>query len=138
MRGRFRLLPHTADLLLEVRGEDLADLFPLCVTALYSLLTDRRRVREKELRTLTVSGELPEDQLFLLLKEALALFSEDRFLVRRARGKMDSSGMKIEVKGEIFDVSRHALYREIKAVTAHALEVVKTPQGVVARFLLDV
>jgi SHS2 domain-containing protein len=50
-RHRFRLLPHTADLMLEVRGGDLPGLFSSCVLALFSLVVDRRTVRKAEDRT---------------------------------------------------------------------------------------
>jgi SHS2 domain-containing protein len=134
----YRLLPHTADIRLEVRGKDLPELFATGVTALFSLLTDRRRVRAAETRILVVSGRDLEDRLFLLLREALLLFAADRFLVRSARGRMKPSGVTVEVSGEPFDASRHPAFREIKAVTAHGMAVERTPDGFVARFLVDV
>ena len=67
MRGRrYRLLPHTADLLVEARGRNLPDLFSSCVEALFSLITDRRRVRASETRTVVISAGDPVDRLFLL------------------------------------------------------------------------
>jgi SHS2 domain-containing protein len=134
----YRLLPHTADIRLEVRGKDLPELFATGVTALFSLLTDRRRVRATEARTLEVSGEDLEDRLFLLLREALLLFTADHFLIRSARGRMKESGAIVEVRGEAFDASRHPAFREIKAVTAHGMVVERTPGGFVARFVVDV
>jgi SHS2 domain-containing protein len=134
----YRLLPHTADLRLEVRSEDLAGLFAASVTSLFSLLTDRRRVREAETRILEVSGRDLEDRLFLLLREALLLFSADRFLVRSARGRMEESGIRVEVRGESFDPSRHLAFREIKAVTAHGMAVERVRGGFAARFVIDV
>lgn len=137
-RRGFRILPHTADLRLEVRGSDLPDLYSGSVSALFSVLTDRRRVRARESRILRVSGDDPGEILYLLLREALLLHSVERFLARLARGTILSSGISVEVAGEPFDVSRHPLYREVKAVTAHAIAVEKSPGGYVARFLLDV
>jgi SHS2 domain-containing protein len=134
----YRLLPHTADIRLEVRGQDLAGLFATSVTSLFSLLTDRRRVRAAETRTLEVSGRDLEDRLFLLLREALLLFTADRFLVRSARGKMNRSGVRVEVRGEAFDASRHPAFREIKAVTAHGMVVERIPGGFAARYVIDV
>ena len=134
----YRLLPHTADIRLEVRGRDLPELFATGVTALFSLLTDRRRVRAVETRILEVSGTDLEDRFFLMLREALLLFAADRFLVRSARGRMKPSGVTVEVSGEPFDSSRHPAFREIKAVTAHGMAVERIPDGFVARFLVDV
>jgi SHS2 domain-containing protein len=138
MSRRFRLLPHTADIRLEVRGKDLPELFSASVDALYSLIVDRRRVRPITSRTFEIPGKEPSEQLFSLLRAALLLFSSDRFLVRNARATMKESGMEMKVAGEPFDASRHTADREIKAVTAHGLTVEKIPGGYVARFIVDV
>lgn len=137
-RRRFRFLPHTADLRIEARGKDLAELYASCIETLFSLLTDRRRIREAGYRTLAIEGASPEDRLFFLLREALLLFELDRFLVRRARGTIKGNRVTMSVAGEPADSSRHSFGREIKAVTRHAMTVEERPGGFVARFVVDV
>ncbi|GAB4368857.1 MAG: archease [Deltaproteobacteria bacterium] len=137
-RYRHRLLPHTADLMVEVRGKDLPDLCAAGVLALFSLLTDRRSVRQADSRVLAAEAPSPEDRFFFLLREALLLFEVDRFLVRRAHGTMEGNRVALTVRGEPADPSRHAFGREIKAVTRHALTVAKRPGGFAARFVVDV
>ena len=136
--GRYRLLPHTADLRVEVVGEDLREAFVAAVEALFSLLTDRRRVRRRERRTLTVPAGSPEDQLLAILRRALLLHSGERFLVRDASVRMKGREVEVSLSGETMDPARHAVYREIKAVTGHDLAVEAGARGVSARFLLDV
>lgn len=139
MSGRgYRLLPHTADLRVETRAEDLAGLYAACVTSLFSLIADRRNVRETESRILRVVAESPEDRLYFLLREAFLLFAVDGYLVRSARATIEENKVAVTVSGEPVDRSRHALRREIKAVTRHAMTVAKTPGGFVARFVVDV
>jgi SHS2 domain-containing protein len=46
--------------------------------------------------------------------------------------------MTLTVAGEPLDLSRHAVKREIKAVTAHAIAVERSPGGCLARFVVDV
>jgi SHS2 domain-containing protein len=138
IRRRYRLLPHTADLRVEVRGDDFPAVCAASVEALFSLLTDRRRVRRGRRRTLTVSGSSPEDRLLAILRQALLLHSVDRFLVRDASATMEKGKVAVSLHGETMDPARHAVYREVKAVTGHALAVEKGPRGVTARFLLDV
>jgi SHS2 domain-containing protein len=134
----YRFLSHTADLRIEVRGRDHAALFAACVEALFSLVTDRRRVRRKETRTAQAEGDTPEERLFLLLREALALFAVHGFLVRGAHVTMKGKRVAMTAVGERADPYRHAIHREIKAVTAHALDVRRTPEGILARFVVDV
>jgi len=137
-RIRHRLLPHTADLRIEVRGKDLPDLYASGVLALFSLLTDRRRIRGTVSRVLTAQAPSPEDRLFFLLRDALLLFEVDRFLVRRAHGTMEGSRVTLSLRGEPVDSSRHSFGREIKAVTRHALTVERKAGGFIARFVVDV
>lgn len=136
-RRRHSLLPHTADLRVEVRERGLPELYAACVEALFSLLTDRRRIRRRAVREVRIEAETPEERLFLLLRAAFALFSVDGFLVRRAHVTIGKN-VTLTAWGEPRDAARHAVCREIKAVTAHALAVERTAGGVLARFVLDV
>ena len=138
IRATFRLLPHTADLRVEVRAADFPSLCAASVEALFSLLTDRRKVRRTGTRTLDSGSGDPEERLLSILRRALLLFSLDRFLVRDAGAIMQSGIVFLTVRGEPVDDSRHSAYREIKAVTAHGLAVGETAKGFTARFLLDV
>lgn len=137
-RYRHRLLSHTADLRIEVRGKDLPELCVAGVLALFSLLTDRRSIRRTVSRVLAAEAPSPEDRFFFLLREALLLFEVDRFLVRSAHGTMEGNRVALAVFGEPVDPSRHALGREIKAVTRHALTLSRRPGGFAARFVVDV
>jgi SHS2 domain-containing protein len=108
------------------------------VEALFSLLTDRRKIRRSGRRTLDSGSGPPEERLLSILRQALLLFSLDRFLVRDAGAIMQSGRILVTVRGEPVDDARHSAYREIKAVTAHALTVEEGPSGFTARFVLDV
>ena len=137
-RGAYRLLPHTADLLVEVRAPDFPSLCAFSVEAVFSLLTDRRRVRRAVRRPVDFAPAPPEELLLSVLRRALLLFSLDRFLVRDADATMVEGRLVLVVGGEPIDAARHTVCREIKAVTAHALAVESGPSGFTARFVLDV
>jgi SHS2 domain-containing protein len=108
------------------------------VEAVFSLLTDRRKVRRAERRSLGFPHGPPEELLLSVLRRALLLFSLDRFLVRDADVTMEGNEVVLVVVGELLDTPRHSVTREIKAVTAHALAVETGPSGFTARFVLDV
>jgi len=123
---------------MEVRGEDLPGLFSSCVLALFSLLVDRRTVREAEARSAEVTGDTVEEQFFSLLREAFQLFAAQTFLARTAHVTIEGKQVMLTVTGEPLDSSRHTVLREIKAVTAHAMVVERSPGGYLARFVVDV
>jgi SHS2 domain-containing protein len=137
-RRRYRLLPHTADLLVEVRAADFPTLCAASVEALFSLMTDRRKIRPAERRTLESVPGSPEEALRSILRQALLFFSLDRYLVRDAGASMVSGKVVVSVRGERMEGTRHPVYREVKAVTAHALAAEEGPSGFTARFILDV
>jgi len=137
-RKDFRLLPHTGDLLVEVRAADFPSLCALSVEAVFSLMTDRRKIRRAERRSLGFPAGPPEDLLLAVLRRALLLFSLDRFLVREADVTMEGEKLMLVVGGETMEGGRHSVFREIKAVTEHALAVESGPPGFTARFVLDV
>jgi len=137
-RRRYRLLPHTADLLVEVRAADFPTLCAASVETLFSLMTDRRKIRPAERRTLESVPGSPEEALRSILRQALLFFSLDRYLVRDAGASMVSGKVVVSVRGERMEGTRHPVYREIKAVTAHALAAEEGPSGFTARFILDV
>jgi len=124
--------------MMEVRGEDLPGLFSSCVLALFSLLVDRRTVREVEARSAEVTGDTVEGQFFFLLREAFQLFAAQTFLARTAHVTIEGKQVMLTVTGEPLDSSRHTVLREIKAVTAHAMVVERSPGGYLARFVVDV
>ena len=65
-------------------------------------------------------------------------FASHRFLARKAHVTILGKQVKLTVRGEPLDASRHFVHREIKAVTAHAMAVERSPDGFLARFLVDV
>ena len=123
---------------MEIRGEDLPGLFSSCVLALFSLLVDRRTVREAEARSAEVTGDTVEEQFFFLLRESFQLFAAHTFLARTAHVTIEGKRVMLTVTGEPLDSSRHTVLREIKAVTAHAMVVERSPGGYLARFVVDV
>lgn len=124
--------------MVEVRGVDLPDLFSSSVLALFSLLVDRRTVREAEVRSAEIAGDSAEEQLFFLLREAFLLFAAHGYLARNARVTILGKQVTLTLRGEPLDTSRHPVRREIKAVTAHAIAVERSPEGFLARFVVDV
>jgi SHS2 domain-containing protein len=124
--------------MIEVRGEDLPQLFSSCILALCSLLVDRRTVREAEARSAEVTGDTVEEQFFSLLREVFLLFAVHKFLARTAHVRIEGKRVMLTVTGEPLDSSRHTILREIKAVTAHAMVVERSLGGCLARFVVDV
>jgi SHS2 domain-containing protein len=135
----YRRLEHTSDVMVEIYGSDLSELFSNAATCLFDLMLDRSRVRET--RSLSVSlqsADLPE--LFLdWLRELLFLFSTRSLAVGRVEiAAVATTKVSATVFGEEFDPGRHGLVVEVKTPTYHEYRIDKTDEGYRATLVLDV
>ncbi|HPL64010.1 MAG: archease [Syntrophales bacterium] len=139
LKPRYRFIDHTADLGIEVRGETERDLFANAALAVHDLIADTRTVRPRESRVISVSGIDSNDLLVNFLREVLYLFNGERMLAANCTIlEMDGERVKAELRGEIFDRERHALKKEIKAVTHHQADLRRGKGGWKARIIFDV
>lgn len=138
-RKRYRTFSHTADLGLEIYGGDLDEIFTNSAVALFAVLTNLSRIREKQSRDIRAEGNGLEDLLVNYLSEFLYQFDTDQMLFHRILVlKLDSVSVAARGWGEPFDPSRHQVKTGIKAVTRHQVSVLSTPAGYRARLILDV
>ena len=145
-RTVFRLLPHTADLRLEIRGPDLQGLVRNAVAAFNCLLElppDSGPRRSSSLEELVVSGSDPEDALVRLLGELLyrAETEHTRFdLDTLCLVRTGEQALEIRLSGDWrpFPPESRQGQLEIKAVTYHGARIRQDGDGMVAEVILDV
>lgn len=140
MTGVYVELEHTADVFLEVTGEDLPGLLEHGLYAFYDTLADLGPVERNETRVLEARGAEPADLLRALLTEALFEFDVSGFLAAAAEVTLEEPDWARAVLwGEPLDRSRHEVRLEVKAVTYHQLSAERGPDGRwLARVILDV
>lgn len=123
---KYRLLDHTADLRIEVFGEGKEGLFVSAGEALADLLVgvDRLGNGEAARHDVSASGETLEELLVDWLRELLYAFSvKGVVLFRFEIVELTESSIKAVCIGEEFDIGRHGIKTDIKAVTYHGLEI---------------
>lgn len=140
MTGAYVELEHTADVFLEVAGEDLPALLEHALYAFYDTVCELGRVERSETRVLEARGVAPADLLRALLTEALFELDVSGFLAAVADVSLEEPDWARAVLwGESLDRSRHDIRLEVKAVTYHQLSAEQAPDGRwVARVILDV
>lgn len=137
-RAPYRQLPHTADLAWRIRGATLAELFANAAGALVSTLTDRRTLRRRQRRDITVEAPDRESLLVDWLNRLLYLFDIEGFLGREFRVlSLTPQRLQAEAWGEPFDPARHPGKTGVKAATYHHLEITPTADGWQATVVLD-
>jgi SHS2 domain-containing protein len=126
----YRLLPHTADIAIEIVAPDEAGLRAAGIDALRELLVGSSPVRFLAERTIEPQGRDVAERLVRFLKEALYLYAAEQFVP----GQAAPAG----VLGEPFDPTRHTALREVKGVTYHGAKVRREHAGLSATLVFDV
>lgn len=138
----WKIVPHTADLAVEVEARTPADLYAEAVRAFTDCVTDIVAVAPRERRKLVVRAGDSELLLVELLQEVLSLFEVERLLFVRAvtvlRRGVDFVELEATVFGERYDVQRHLAKVAIKAVTYHELRIWEGPAGWHATVVFDI
>lgn len=142
MAGRWRVVPHTADLALVVTGDGLEELLQAAALGLWSLGWDRRRVRPRGAWEVEAGGRDREALLVNFLNELIFRHETDRVVWRELDrpevGEGPEGGLRARAtaRGEPL-CPRHRLRREIKAATLHGLRLRRRGGRLVARIVFD-
>ena len=136
--ARHGTFPTTADMGLWARGPEASDLFEGLGLALFASMTDLRKVRPRETRTVERRADDPTALAVGFLSDLLQQFAGEGFLVRQLAVTVDPGLRRVraELRGEPFDEARHSRGIEVKAITYHAAVV--DPQGGRARIVVDI
>jgi SHS2 domain-containing protein len=136
---RWGHFPTTADVGIWASGPTPGALFEALGLGLYSLMTDLRRVRPREERAVSASGEDAASLVVAFLNELLLLEETEGFLGRTIRAHPvgdPPTALVASVAGERFDPARHTSRTGVKAATFHGL--VFDPAHGRARVIVDI
>ncbi|PIU52448.1 MAG: archease [Deltaproteobacteria bacterium CG07_land_8_20_14_0_80_60_11] len=137
-RRPYRQLPHTADLAWRLWGASLPELFENAGCALSATLTDRRYLRRRATREVSLEAFDREALLVDWLNHLLYLFDVDGFVGRDFQVvSLTDEHLEARVTGESFDPARHPSLTGVKAATFHQLSIVPAGDGWQATVVLD-
>jgi SHS2 domain-containing protein len=139
MKAEFRQIEHTADVAIEAEAPDLPGLFDRCAAGMFSLIAEGEPPQSREEHPISVEGADLAEVLAGFLRELAWLHNQRTFLYAAATFKrLEAASLIATVQGEVADPARHAIVREIKAVTYHGLTVERRGGGWYARVIFDV
>jgi SHS2 domain-containing protein len=143
MKQRFRFLEHTADAYVEAYGASLEEAFENAAFATTDVMTQVEKVEAKDEETFTVEAQDEFALLYSWLEEVLLEFELKGKLYSRfevSAIEKTSDGLRLHAKawGEQYDSEKHPSKVGIKAATYHQMEILKNPESVTVRFILDV
>ena len=143
MKKRFRFLEHTADAYVEAYGDSLEKAFENAAAAMTDVMTELEKVEAKTEETFVVEGQDVPALLYSWLEELLLEFElkgklYSRFMVLGIEETSEGFRLHARAWGENYDQEKHPSKVGIKAATYHQMEIIKDPESVTLRFILDI
>ncbi|MBI4961930.1 MAG: archease [Desulfomonile tiedjei] len=134
----WKLLDHTADIRMEVRGKTLEGLFLNAADGLVNLLAPDPRAETDTELDVVLDSDNAENLLVDWLREILFYNQTRDFIpVQTEVVELSDKLLRAKLVGGV-RLSEEEAVAEIKAVTYHGLSITKNDQGYVARIVFDI
>lgn len=139
----FEFLEHTADAYVAAYGKDLAEAFESAAVAMFDVMTEVEKVKAEVEDYVEVVAEDEYALLYswledLLVKSDINEMLYSKFKISTINKTSDGFRLKARIWGERFNPEKHPQKIGVKAVTYHRMEILKEPNRVTLRFILDV
>ncbi|MFX1571328.1 MAG: archease [Promethearchaeota archaeon] len=125
----FKFLDHTADIYIKAYSKTLEGAFEQVV---YSLMTtispNLKLILPKKKKIIEIVSEDMEALLFDFLSEFLYIFDVEELVfssvkVKRINKKNDNYKLEAIAKGEVFNIEKHEVGTEVKAITYNMMKI---------------
>jgi SHS2 domain-containing protein len=121
----YELIDHTADVGVKAYGKNLSEAFQNAAKGMFDIITDKSDIESIGQYDIILDAPDLEQLLVDFLSELLYLHSARNQVFGFFNINLDEKNKKLSatIFGEKFDISKHKIGAEIKAVTYHMLEV---------------
>lgn len=142
MQKGYRMLPHTSDAYIEAIGKSIEEAFEEAGKGMFSIILDLRKVKKREDKNIEISNAQDiQSLLYSWLEQLLIMFETEKYVPRESKVKIyEKDGVytiNATLRGERVSKSSHLFKREVKAITYHAMEILKDGDSYKIRFILD-
>jgi SHS2 domain-containing protein len=139
----FEFLEHTADAYVAAYGRNLAEAFENAAVAMFEVMTDVKKIKPNVEDNVEVTAEDEYALLYNWLEALLVKFDVEGFLYSKFKViSITESSEKLELKariwGEKFNPVKHIQKVGVKAITYHRMEILKKPDEVTVKLILDI
>lgn len=140
---RFEFLEHTADAYIAAYGKDMSEAFENAALATFQVMTNVNRVKPRIEDSVDVEANDEYALLYSWLEALLVKFDTEgmlfsRFKILELTRILDVFRLRARIWGERFDPKKHMQKVGVKAVTYHRMEIIREPNRVTLKFILDV
>lgn len=131
----------TADRAFVAFGETLEQAFANAALAMTEIITDTTKINNKEERKIHLGAHDDKSLLYDWLSEILFIFDTEHLVfseynnITITHEKDEKWELNATIRGEAF--AGHELRGEVKAITYHKMEIVKTKEGYKVQVIVD-
>lgn len=134
----YLLLDHTADLGIEISGDDPEDLFKRAGKAFLHLIFGDICIQGTDIMEISLSGDDLPDLMVRWLTEILYILEGEHLVTTDIHiDLLSPTTIKARLGVTPFDPLKHEIQREIKAITYHQIEVTQKDLAWKARVIFD-
>ena len=125
MKEPYEFIDHTADIAIKASGKTLAEAFENAAKGMFDIITDKSEIESVGQYGIELEAPDLEQLLVDWLSELLFINTSQNLVFGFFKVELDEKKKKLSAKifGEKYDISKHKIGVEIKAVTYHMLEV---------------
>ena len=139
----YEFLEHMADAYVAAYGKDLAEAFESAAVAMFDVMTEVEKVKAEVKDDVEVEAEDEYALLYswledLLVKSDINRMLYSKFKISSIEKTSDGFRLKAKIWGEKFNPEKHPQKVGVKAVTYHRMEILKEPNKVTLKFILDI
>lgn len=135
----YKLIPHAADICIEVEEPTLKKLFDKAASAVTEQMVGIDRINKKITKDIAIIAQDKDLLLVYWLQEILYHFYVHGLIYIGSKiKKLNNVGFKAEVVFNRFNPEEHVAKREIKAVTYHDIHIKKIGKKYRVKFVIDV
>lgn len=126
---KFEILEHVADGKFRAYGKNIEETFSNAALAMFSLMTDTKKVKGKIKKKFSVEGKDLKNILYNFLEELLFLLDSQGFLLKDIKKlKIVKNKLSAEIIGD--KAKNYEIYGDVKAVTYNSMEINEKPYSV--------
>jgi SHS2 domain-containing protein len=143
-KAGFEFRDHTADVQVRSWGSSLEEAFSQTAYSLMATITpDLKKITTKVERKITIKAEDKEALLFDFLSEFLYIFDVDELVfnqiyVSKIEKSNDNYMLQATLKGEKFDLDKHEIGIEVKAITYSFLNIEEKHESTIIDIVFDI
>jgi len=143
-KAGFEFRDHTADVQVRSWGSSLEEAFSQTAYSLMATITpDLKKITPKVERKIIIKAEDKEALLFDFLSEFLYIFDVDELVfsqiyVSKIEKSNDNYKLQATLKGEKFDLNKHEIGIEVKAITYSFINIEEKHESTIIDIVFDI